>query len=99
MLQLIKQANALDNNKSKCYYSGMCNPEGTHTMSFSTYFSSLSARQKKELANKADTSVAYLRQISTGHRNAGLKTARNLLAADPNIDLEMFDIGGSSAKG
>ena len=44
-------------------------------MDMKTYFSGLDPDQKKELAKGVDTSVAYLMQISSGHRKAGLTLA------------------------
>ena len=60
-------------------------------MDFSTYFVSLKPSIKKRLAKNALTSVDYLRQIARGNRNAGFATIKKLIAADPNINISMFD--------
>jgi len=57
---------------------------------FDTYFSGLSAQEKKNLASNADTSVAYLSQVASGHRNAGASLIRRLMAADNSITFEMM---------
>lgn len=60
-------------------------------MDFTTYFKSLDPDVKKRLADRADTSVDYLRQISRGERNAGFQLIVKLLNSDPNITISMFD--------
>ena len=42
-------------------------------MTYTQYYNQLTAKEKKELAVKLDTSVAYLSQLATGHRKAGAK--------------------------
>lgn len=60
------------------------------TNKFYPYWDSLTAKQKIELAENAKTSVAYLSQIANEYRNAGWNTIKKLMAADENIDIEMF---------
>ena len=50
-------------------------------MDIKTFLSNLSPDEKKTLANDAKTSVAYLSQLASGYRLAGLKTAANKAAA------------------
>lgn len=57
---------------------------------FKTFWASLTADEKRELAKKADTSVAYLSQIATGHRGPGRKTIASLVEAHEGISLAMF---------
>ena len=42
-------------------------------MNLKTYLSACSEQEKNELAEKFDTSVAYLNQLATGYRKAGVK--------------------------
>jgi len=58
---------------------------------FNVYYSELTAEQKADLASKAKTSVAYLGHISSGFRNAGWTTIQNLVKADSNISIAMFE--------
>ena len=46
------------------------------SMKFNDYYATLSEEQKKILARRLQTSPAYLYQLSTGHRFAGLKLIR-----------------------
>ena len=57
---------------------------------FKTYFSEMTPDQRESLATNADTSVAYLRQVASGHRNAGANLIDRLLKADPLITYEMI---------
>ena len=57
---------------------------------FTCFWTSLDANEKRALAKKAKTSVAYLSQIACGHRNAGTKTINSLIAADERVTLAMF---------
>lgn len=57
---------------------------------FRELWSSLSPDEKRSLAEKADTSVAYLSQVAHGHRRAGYKTIASLTGADERISLAMF---------
>jgi len=50
----------------------------------------LTADEKRELAAKSDTSVAYLSQVANGQRRAGRKTIGSLISADRRINFEMF---------
>lgn len=45
-------------------------------MKFKSYYATLNEEQKKVLARRLQTSPAYLYQLSTGHRFAGLKLIR-----------------------
>lgn len=58
---------------SKCYIIGM--------KKFHEYFESLDSDNKVVLAKQAGTSVAYLRQISQGRRNAGASLINSLIEA------------------
>lgn len=49
-------------------------------MSLPTYWEELSPDEKKELAKRCDTSVAYLSQVFHGHRKAGWRFAQRLSA-------------------
>lgn len=42
-------------------------------MRFKKYYKSLSAEDKKDLADRMNTSLAYLSQLANGHRKAGAK--------------------------
>ncbi len=44
-------------------------------MEMKAYYVDLNREQKEELAEKVKTSVAYLGQIASGHRKAGLDIA------------------------
>lgn len=50
----------------------------------------LSPDEKRQLAVKGKTSVAYLSQVANGQRRAGTKTIRNLVAADQRLSYETF---------
>lgn len=58
--------------------------------SFTQFWSGLDADEKVALAKRAGTSVGYLKQVATGHRNAGTKTINALLKADKRVSLDMF---------
>ncbi len=58
---------------------------------FTEYYSVLDTDQKQRLADKAETSPAYLYQIASGHRDAGWKTIQKLLRADSKIKISMFE--------
>ena len=55
------------------------------------FLKALSTEEKVTLAKKADTSVAYLRQLASGNRNAGWPTIQKLVAADSRISIDMFE--------
>lgn len=57
---------------------------------FQKYWVALSADEKRNLAELADTSVAYLSQVAHGTRRAGNKTIESLLKADRAISLSWF---------
>lgn len=57
---------------------------------FKTFWADLTADQKRDLAQRAGTSVAYLSQIASGYRNAGTKTIAALVEAHDGITLSMF---------
>lgn len=57
---------------------------------FKQFWAGLKPKEKSELAEKADTSVAYLFQVANGHRRAGHKTIGNLVQADERIRHDMF---------
>lgn len=57
---------------------------------FKGFFSSLDPEQKRELAEKAGTSVAYLSQLANGHRRAGADAIVRLCRADSRITFEML---------
>lgn len=59
-------------------------------LGFKAYFDALDAKNKKELADKASTSVNYLFQISNGHRQAGADLISRLIAADDQITFGMM---------
>lgn len=46
-----------------------------------SYYSSLSAGEKTEFAERLGTSVAYLSQLANGHRNPGGKILRLIYSA------------------
>lgn len=43
-------------------------------MKLEKYMKSLSREELQEFAEKAETSIPYLKQIASGHRNAGVKS-------------------------
>lgn len=47
-------------------------------MELKKYLNTLNKEQLDKFARDCDTSVAYLKQIATGHRNAGGKSLRNI---------------------
>lgn len=57
---------------------------------FDEFFDGLSPDERDSLAKKADTSVAYLKQICSGHRNAGVDIIMRLIQADTRITFDMF---------
>lgn len=59
-------------------------------MTFQIYYQGLSKDEKEQLAERAQTSVAYLYQVATDRRRAGLSLALRLIAADDRISLEML---------
>lgn len=69
-------------------------------LGFKDFFSSLSADEKKTLAEKAESSVASLSQIANGHRRAGYSLAARLKRADGRITDEMLrpDIFGPAQQ-
>lgn len=50
-------------------------------MKYTDYYASLSAAEKRELAERLDTSVAYLSQLASGHRRAGASILLRIEAA------------------
>jgi hypothetical protein len=50
-------------------------------MNLKQYLSGLTADERKELAERADTSTAYLVQLSGGHRLPSPDMAKKLVAA------------------
>jgi len=56
---------------------------------FKDFFDGLSAAEKQRLADRAETSIAYLYQISNGHRRAGADLIGRLMAADKRITFKM----------
>ena len=67
-------------------------------LEFKDFFSGLTADEKKELAEKAGTSVAYLSQLANGHRKAGLASVTQLTQADKRITHAMLrpDVSGNA---
>jgi len=54
------------------------------------YLASLSPDEVVALAEQAETSVPYLRQLANGHRKAGNSVSARLKRADPRITDEML---------
>lgn len=54
-------------------------------MDLQTYINSLSQDELQNFAERADTSVAYIKQLATGHRKAGAKSIFNLISASGGI--------------
>jgi DNA-binding transcriptional regulator YdaS (Cro superfamily) len=54
-------------------------------MNLQNYINSLSLEELQEFADRADTSVAYIKQLATGHRKAGAKSIFNLIAASGGV--------------
>ena len=50
-------------------------------MNLQNYIDSLNPEQLQQFADRADTSVAYIKQLATGHRKAGAKSIFNLISA------------------
>jgi len=61
------------------------------THNFKSHWVGLSPEEKKLLAEKAETSVAYLSQVANKHRNAGWKTIRKLVQVDERITYDFFE--------
>lgn len=58
-------------------------------MEMRDYYSGLKPEQKENLAKKVRTSVAYLGQIASGHRKAGLDLALRIqYATDQQVTVE-----------
>lgn len=57
---------------------------------FQELFQGMSAEEKRALAKRAETSVAYLSHLANGQRQAGRKSISNLMQADNRITLEML---------
>lgn len=66
-------------------------------MTFAVFYEKLTVNQREDLAKAANTSSAYLYQVATGRRNAGLKTIKNLIRADSRIDAAMFGLDISTS--
>lgn len=73
-------------------------PVMNQELGFKSFFSALTADEKRELASKARTSVAYLSQMANGFRCAGYSISARLKAADPRITDNMLrpDIFGET---
>jgi len=54
-------------------------------MNLQNYIDSLSPEQLQQFADRADTSVAYIKQLATGHRKAGAKSIFNLIEASEGV--------------
>lgn len=50
-------------------------------MNLKKYITSMSGDELEKFAGKAGTSVAYIRQLASGHRKAGLKSISGIVAA------------------
>lgn len=59
-------------------------------LEFQKLFTSLDAEEKRDLAERANTSVAYLSQIANGHRKAGVDIIASLTNADNRITAAML---------
>lgn len=55
------------------------------THPFQSFYTSLSKDEKKALADRAETSVAYLYQLAQGYRKPGIDVMTRLKAADNRI--------------
>ncbi len=69
-------------------------------MDMKTYFSGLSSEEKKLLASRLKTSVAYLSQIANQHRSASHKLSRRIeFETDGNVTHQELrpDIFGDEA--
>jgi DNA-binding transcriptional regulator YdaS (Cro superfamily) len=73
-------------------------PVMNQELGFKTFFSELTADEKRALARRANTSVAYLSQMANGFRSAGYSVSARLKAADPRITDKMLrpDIFGEA---
>ncbi len=59
-------------------------------MTFQTYWERLDADEKRMLAAKAETSVAYLSQVAHGHRRAGAGLIERLSRTDKKLSFQMM---------
>ena len=69
---------------------------------FAKYWAELGPQEKRELAQRAETSVNYLSQVANGHKQAGWKTVRGLAGAiDPSLVMkpEFFESPPARAIG
>lgn len=60
------------------------------TSDFTIFWTTLSADEKRRLADSAGTSVPYLSQVAHGHRRAGASVIERLMRADARISFEMM---------
>ena len=68
----------------KHYFSIMQN------MNFREYWQKMTAKEKRDLAKRADTTEIVLRHIANGHRKAGASIIERLMDADPVITFKMM---------
>lgn len=54
-------------------------------MNLKTYLEPMSVDEKQAFAQKAGTSAAYLSQLASGHRKAGMRTASAIEAASDGV--------------
>jgi len=66
---------------------------------FRNFYEALTSDERMDLAERADTSVAYLSQIAHGHRKAGASFSARLKSADNRITDAMLrpDLYGAAA--
>lgn len=57
---------------------------------FVDIYAAMSADEKRELAIKANTSVAYLSQVANGHRKAGADFIARVIAVDQRLTFGSF---------
>lgn len=59
-------------------------------ITFPEFWKSLTAKERKDLADRAGISIAYLRHIALGNRHAGALTIDRLMKADNRITFQMM---------
>ncbi len=59
-------------------------------MTFAEFWGSLTAKERKDLADRAGINIAYLRHVALGNRGAGAKTIDRLMKADNRITFQMM---------
>lgn len=71
----------------------------TTNNTFRNFYDALSKDEREALADRADTSVAYLSQIAYEHRKAGASVSARLKSADNRITDAMLrpDLYGTAA--